>query len=738
MTPPTNDPLRGLLQENEWLRSFVRTLVPARHVDDIVQSTAVAALEARCVAQRPRDWLRGIAKNLARMLHRSSHRSRQRESRGARNTHAMATADVVAALEVQHAVSAALLALPEPTRTIVVLRYQEGLSPADIAQRLGLQAAAIRQRLTRGRAMVRARLQQEFGPDWRGCAMVVAFAGRDGLATTSVSAISLVAIGATLLLLTTLLMAITWPSDRRDVVAATTVNGAPARDAASMPSDTADKPSPATASTTRSLAASSDQDPQVRPPASEAAMDLRGRIVKEEDGEPIVGATVIVNAEWRRGGGGNRPAYETVTTATDGRFTIAWPKNAVRLTLWFGAEDRSRRWHYAEQPRSIDLGDIPLVRGVAVRGRVVDEKERPMEGVRIAVQIDGEFPQRGGGISFATSTAADGSFESRDFVPEGETTLLCETEGVQLVDSTIDVTGDRPPKLFVLQARRLPAIRGVVFGPGGVPCAGIALEATDPQLAVLDDARGNCLSKKDGTFALFCEHGEPSKVVIRTSRHASHELAGDPVACEWGTSGVRIDVRPRIPVHLRLVEAGTRRPIERFTASASQRVGDTKFTRSGGDRRNDHEGGVVEFDGLAAGTRILLDPADPALPPMQVVVDESMRNTPIVDLSIARMESFAVTLVDARGAAVASEFHVLDRCGDESSHGWNDPRGGRTCSTSWCLRLSGGATDAEGHGELFAPRDRPALVIALRRGDRDVWLPLVLPPGNSLRLVVPD
>lgn len=155
-----NDPERDLdelLRDGTWLRRFVGTLVARQDVDDIVQATRLAALQTTTpAATELRHWLFGIGRNLARMLHRSRSRASRALTQLPRGGEAPSAAAMVEGLEVQRAVSEALLALPEPTRTILVLRYQHDLGPAAIATRVGLQEAAVRQRLHRGREQVRA------------------------------------------------------------------------------------------------------------------------------------------------------------------------------------------------------------------------------------------------------------------------------------------------------------------------------------------------------------------------------------------------------------------------------------------------------------------------------------------------------------------------------------------------------------------------------------------------------
>ena len=49
-----------------------------------------------------------------------------------------------------------MLALDEPYRTVILMRYYEDLTPSQIAEHLGLPAATVRTRLRRGLERLRS------------------------------------------------------------------------------------------------------------------------------------------------------------------------------------------------------------------------------------------------------------------------------------------------------------------------------------------------------------------------------------------------------------------------------------------------------------------------------------------------------------------------------------------------------------------------------------------------------
>ncbi|MEO6597503.1 MAG: hypothetical protein ABIP94_22390, partial [Planctomycetota bacterium] len=346
------------------------------------------------------------------------------------------------------------------------------------------------------------------------------------------------------------------------------------------------------------------------------------------------------------------------------------------------------------------------------------------------------FPD-GGKVSFSTKTAADGSFTSRELVPAGRFEFGIEQRGIELVDTAVDIAARAEPNVVLLHGRRLPSIRGVVFGPDGVPCKGVALQAEDPTNPPPFDSCGDAVSASDGSFEVFRKHGEAEQVCIRPSPTAAYELVGEPIPYTWGTAGLRLEVRHLVPVQLRVLDADTRQPIETFAVLTTRRQG-IREVSTGSISPGLHEGGLVEFEGLAVGTRILLwsagDRATAAL-----FVDESMARAPTVDVLLARLQPFALTLVDTQGHPVAIELHVLDRLRATEPQRWTDPRTGRFQSGHCSLRLSTATTDARGEATLMAPVDRRELGVALRRGDHDIWLPLTLPAsGQPIRLILPN
>ena len=170
----------ALLAERSWVRRVARALVrDGARSDDLEQSVWLRALERPREVRSPRAWLGTALRNAAVDLFRREGRRRRREEAAARSDTAPAADEAVARAEALRRAVDAALALHEPYRTVVVLRFFEDVAPPAIAERLGVPLETVRTRLRRALEILRARLDDEHGGDRRAwLALLLPLAGR--------------------------------------------------------------------------------------------------------------------------------------------------------------------------------------------------------------------------------------------------------------------------------------------------------------------------------------------------------------------------------------------------------------------------------------------------------------------------------------------------------------------------------------------------------------------------------
>lgn len=156
-----------LLAQLGWVRGLAERLVRDRSLaEDLAQETLLTALSrppnARDSEVSLRAWLSRVLRNLAGLGERSRRRRLERELLVARAERTASTDDVVSRAADQHQIVAAVLALEEPYRSVVLLRFFDELPVARIAEQTGATPAAVRKQLSRAMAILRARLESDY------------------------------------------------------------------------------------------------------------------------------------------------------------------------------------------------------------------------------------------------------------------------------------------------------------------------------------------------------------------------------------------------------------------------------------------------------------------------------------------------------------------------------------------------------------------------------------------------
>jgi RNA polymerase sigma-70 factor (ECF subfamily) len=146
-----------LLEHAAWVRRLAGQLVrDPDAADDAAQDAFAAALRSgpREVS-RTKAWFAAVVRSFVRRAARSDERRARREEGAAQAERVDSTAEIVERAQASRVVVDAVLALPEPYRTTILMRWFDDVPPARIAELRGEPVETVRTRLKRGHALLR-------------------------------------------------------------------------------------------------------------------------------------------------------------------------------------------------------------------------------------------------------------------------------------------------------------------------------------------------------------------------------------------------------------------------------------------------------------------------------------------------------------------------------------------------------------------------------------------------------
>lgn len=151
------------LKQLDGLRPLAQRLVrDESRADDAVQRTLLKAMTSKGLPRAKGFWAR-VLRNEAIDARRAERTRRHHEERGRRDPIVRSTHSVVSEAESQSIVSDAVLALDEPYRTVILLRFFKGLKVRQIAAEVDRPMGTVQSQLDRGLELLRGRLRAEFG-----------------------------------------------------------------------------------------------------------------------------------------------------------------------------------------------------------------------------------------------------------------------------------------------------------------------------------------------------------------------------------------------------------------------------------------------------------------------------------------------------------------------------------------------------------------------------------------------
>lgn len=458
-------PADELLAEAGFLGRLARELVRgAERAEDLVQDTFVAALEHP--PREPgalRGWLAIVARNLARNARRGERRRDAREAAVARPERVEAEALALERLELQKGLFELLLVLPVEARTVLYLRYYEGLGPAAIAARLGVPLKTVKSRHTRALALLRERLDARTRGDRRAWVMALLPLARSspavpgGLSPVLGGLAMKKALGAAAAVV---LLMLSWFAYGR------LATGSRARTTSERRAPLVTAPPPLARELPPELAAARELAASADSSASSARLESSGRAeitLLWSDGTPASGIGAAMQRQRPRGAPEER-VRDTSDAAGVVRFEDLAP-GPNQLSV-----DLRARFELEIEPGATLTTTVTLNQGEEVRGLVRAEDGRPVAAAALVFDARmGWAPE----IVEVGRSAADGSFVLRDVASWHELGArapdFLPSPQVRLDDLPVEDGARR------IEFRLVPAggrLTGRVLAPDGTPLAG--------------------------------------------------------------------------------------------------------------------------------------------------------------------------------------------------------------------------------------------------------------------------
>jgi RNA polymerase sigma-70 factor (ECF subfamily) len=572
---------RAISEHAAFVRNLARSLVfDEQGAEDVAQETWLAALRHLPEPSAGiRAWLAKVASNFAYRKGRGETRRSAREQLVARPEASSQPATDPAQAVLLREITDFVLALSEPYRSTVFMRYYADLQPAEIAKRLRIPGGTVRTQLKRALDQLRERLDAEHGGDrgaWKTRLAPIAIgvfeqaavpAAASSIAGSALTlggvlmAKKIACIGglAAVLLMSVVVMTrsggdpeppLMIPLEIADAAPASTV--APG---ANTPAPVI-RPRP-------HVPGDDDREPLEAAVAQKGAphATIVGRVV-DQRGAAQAGVPVSLDVvRLQTGQGPVEPEDEKrvqVWTSEDGRFTFP----DVPLDVEARVRARPGTLCDVSRPASIpapgvvDLGDLVAVTGGAIAGVVVDSRGMPVKGCKVhAWPREGSASASGmiriqslvGKDTRSTVTSDDGRYRV-DGLPEGECALeACSADHPGESRSGVRVRKNEVTWEVDFKLTAGVTLAGIVRGGDGGPIAGVEVTATPKALKIDDPERPLIRAKSattsvDGRFAINGLRQEPFSLRARKAGFvpASHRGAapGTEVELVLETSGL--------------------------------------------------------------------------------------------------------------------------------------------------------------------------------------------------------
>ncbi|MFN3241974.1 MAG: sigma-70 family RNA polymerase sigma factor [Planctomycetota bacterium] len=464
-------PLDRLLAEEPFVRTLAQALL-AEEADEVVQQTWLRAMKhGGDGVTQPRSWLASIARNVANNLLRDRRRRQARERAARTDELAPSSAELMEREEQRKRLVDAIDALPSQLRTVLLLRYYEGLAPRHIAAKTGLSNDTVRNRIRRALQLLRERLDAGNDGDRRAwmLAMIPIACPTPAQAAPAVAAVPFAAVLTLTLLAGIVAIAVaTWALWPPPPATAPTASSAPAGDGSqAAPASAIDDAAAAPATGPTPTVAPAVEAAAIHAAAVEAAAATLPRTghlevhVRHSDGSPAADVRLLVHDH-----AGDQRAPHAEATSNDAG--VARFERLPATELWVSSDRGTRPLVTTIEPDACAVREFRLEQGVHVVGVVVDGLGQPVpfasvEGAPLALAtLD---------VQHLCRADADGRFELRDV----HTRSVLGARAPGRLPGVMEAVRGRPGssvRVRLTVGGVAADVRGVVRAPDGSPIAG--------------------------------------------------------------------------------------------------------------------------------------------------------------------------------------------------------------------------------------------------------------------------
>ncbi len=753
------------------LLNLARHLCGDSHAaEDLLQATFLSAIDSAPRFEsnhRVTPWLVGILTNQVRNHRRKVKRAASTNADGIDGiaTDLTGPASSAANREFRSACEASIRELPKAYTEVVRLTVDEGMRPAEIAERLGRPAGTVRSQVTRGMSLLREALPVAALP-----VVVAATSGRGTAAIRSVvmdhaktspfvvaaagvNASWIIKLAVAILVLGLGSLGVLMFADD-----AGKLNSSPLDSTAVALAAERASTKPLSDETTRTAleGGMSDQGSSTDPrnTVPEDTVRILGRCL-DGKGEGLPGITIedlsfdptqlTHKRDWlaQTDREGQFDFKVASNVSRDRRISF---RSSVHATQIAALPARALNEHNGKE---LNLGDIQLKNAVLVTGRLLGAKS-PQNTTFIGMTSKDESQgQIRNGIEInlfeelATHARADGTFEFEDRLLPGKYRLRvpgstsCDPSEIIIPD---DVTG------FEIKAKvtwfpSVAPITGVVVDQDGNPVAHARVSAR--VTAQFDSAKVCATTLTDAAGRFSIDHGDPKAKGFALMARAP-SLIRSHLIVNWGDSDLKVELSKPDSLTLRVTDSITGASIDRY-GLLIEAPATHHHVYLGSDRAplihdGEHEFGLLEIEQLSADpARVLIVPMDKDHAPKVINLPEHASGHQEVQLDRLASCEVVVTTEDGEriSGAKVSRLQVFGNA---------DPQIEMPSKLETAIQVidavgivAAGTSDARGRVDLRTAASRDCTIAVLKSGrSRFVVTGVQLSPNKTCHIVLPS